>query len=121
MLNVSKVLPVATHGVCHHLVTTGPPISSKFRRLDGEKLTAARQEFNQLERDGIVRRSCSPWASPLHMVKKSNGSWRPCGDFRRLNLVTVKDSYPLPNMQDYASKLVGCKVFSKIDLRKGYH
>ncbi len=47
--------------------------------------------------------------------------WRPCGDFRRLNMVTVADSYPLPNMLDFASKAAGCTIFSKIDLRKGYH
>jgi hypothetical protein len=51
------------------------------------------------------------------MVKKADGSWRPCGDFRRLNLVTEPDVYPLPNMLDFAAKAAGCTVFSKIDLR----
>ena len=78
-------------------------------------------EFEQLKQDGVVRRSDSPWASPLHMVQKADGSWRPCGDFRRLNLVTQPDSYPLPNMLDFANVAAGCKIFSKIDLRKGYH
>jgi hypothetical protein len=55
------------------------------------------------------------------MVKKADGSWPPCGDFRRLNLVTEPDVYPLPNMLDFAAKAAGCTVFSKIDLRKGYH
>jgi hypothetical protein len=113
-------MPAATHGVEHHLVTTGPPIAAKFRRLDGEKLAAARAEFEKMEADGVVRRSTSPWASPLHMVEKADGGWRPCGDFRRLNLVTKPDSYPLPNMMDFAAKAEGCTVFSKIDLRKGY-
>jgi hypothetical protein len=54
------------------------------------------------------------------MVRKADGSWRPCGDFRRLNLVTEPDVYPLPNMLDFAAKATGCTVFSKIDLRKGY-
>jgi hypothetical protein len=57
----------------------------------------------------------------LHMVKKQDGSWKPCGDFRRLNLVMEPDVYPLPNMLDFAAKAAGCKVFSKVDLRKGYH
>jgi len=52
---------------------------------------------------------------------KPDGSWRPCGDYRRLNLVTTKDSYPLPNMADFAERLEGCVIFSKVDLRKGYH
>jgi hypothetical protein len=55
------------------------------------------------------------------MVTKKDGSWRPCGDNRCLNLVTIPDQYPLPNMQDHSSGLPGCTVFSKIDLIKGYH
>jgi hypothetical protein len=94
---------------------------SKFRRLDGEKHAAAKAEFVALERDGVIRHSDSLWASPLHMVRKKDGSWRPCGDFRRLNMVTVPDSYPLPNMMDFSSRMAGCSIFSKIDLRKGYH
>jgi hypothetical protein len=105
----------------HHIKTSGPPIASRFRRLDAEKLVAAKAEFLQLKKDRIVRRSESPWSSPLHMVRKTDGSWRSCGDFRRLNKVTVANSYPLPNMLDFAGKAAGCTIFSKIDLRKGCH
>lgn len=121
VVNPNKVLPPATGGVEHHIETTGRPVSARFRRLDQEKLAAAKTEFEQLEREGIIRRSSSCWASPLHMVKKPNGDWRPCGDYRRLNLITAADKYPLPNMLDFAARLRGCKVFSKLDLRKGYH
>jgi hypothetical protein len=55
------------------------------------------------------------------MVKIQDGSWRPCGDYRRLNAVTVPDSSPIPNMMDFAAKAAGCKVFSKINLKSGYH
>jgi hypothetical protein len=55
------------------------------------------------------------------MVRKADGGWRPCGDFRRLNLATVPDSYPLPNMLDFTSRVAGSRFFSKVDLRKGYH
>jgi hypothetical protein len=55
------------------------------------------------------------------MVKKADGTWRPCGDFRLLNLITEADKYPLPNMTDITSRLAGCTVFSKLDLKKGYH
>jgi hypothetical protein len=55
------------------------------------------------------------------MVRKADGTWRPWGDFRRLNMVTVAYSYPLPNMLDFAREAAGCTIFSKIDLRKGYH
>ncbi len=120
VVNEGKALPVPVHDVVHHIKTIGPPIASQFRRLEGGKLEAVRREFEAMERKGIVRRSTSPWASPLHMVAKKDGSWRPCGDFRRLNLITEADVYPLPNMLDFSDRLSGCKVFSKIDLRKGY-
>ena len=55
------------------------------------------------------------------MVQKSDGSWRPCSDFRGLNLISEVDCYPLPNMADITSSLAGAKVFSKLDLKKGYH
>jgi hypothetical protein len=110
-----------THGITHTIDTTGRPIAARARRLDPEKLRIAKSEFLQLEKAGIVRRSSSPWSSPLHMVPKKNGSWRPCGDYRRLNAVTTPDSYPLPNLHDFTAKLHNCTVFTTIDLVKGYH
>jgi hypothetical protein len=53
-------------------------------------------------------------------VKKKDSTWRPCGDFRRLNLITAEDRYPLPNMADLSARLEGCTIFSKLDLQKGY-
>jgi hypothetical protein len=107
--------------VVHHIITHGPHITSKFRKLDDEKLAAAKAEFKQREEDDIILCSTSPWSSPLHMVRKADKSWWACGNFQRLNLVTEPDIYPLPNMLDFAAKAAGCTVFSKIDLRKGYH
>ena len=65
-----------------------------------------------MESAGIIRRSSSPWAS---------GSWRPCGDYRRLNTQTIPDRYPLPNIADFSSRLHGSKVFTKLDPTKGYY
>ncbi len=73
-----------------------------------------------MERDGVIQRSTLPWASPLHMVPKKDGTWRPCGDIRRLYLVTQPDEYPVPHMLDFMERFSDCTVFSKIDLRKGY-
>jgi hypothetical protein len=70
--NAAKVLPPSSHGVEHFISTKGPPIASKFRWLDAEKLQAAKAEFEQLEKEGIFQRSTSPWASPLHMVMKKD-------------------------------------------------
>jgi hypothetical protein len=89
--------------------------------------TGTRQDQNRqavlkkIEKADIIRRSNSTWASPLHMVPKRDGSWRPCGDFRHLNTITTPDRYPLPNMQDLSDGRHGCTVFRKIDLVKGYH
>jgi hypothetical protein len=109
--NAEGRLPPAKHKTLHHIKTTGPPATARFRRLDAAKL----------EREGIIRRSSSTWSAPLHMVMKPDGTWRPCGDYRRLNLVTTPDSYPLPNIQDLSARLHGCSIFSKLDLRKGYY
>ena len=87
---------------------------AKPRRLDPDKMKAAKEEFSKLETSGIIRRSDSPWSSPLHMVQKKDSGWRPCGDYHRLNNITTPDRYPLPNMQDLNSRLAGCKVFSKL-------
>ena len=121
VVNPSKKLPKVKHQVQHHIETVGRPVTAKYRRLDADKLAAAKAEFAEMERQGIVRRSNSNWSSPLHMVRKSDGTWRPCGDFRRLNVQTQPDQYTCPNIADLTAQLAGCKVFSKLDLRKGYH
>jgi len=115
-------LPPVKHSV-EHTIDTGDarPIAQRYRRLDPEKLAAAKKEFAELELQGIVERSDSPWASPLHMVQKADGTWRPCGDYRRLNLVTKPDKYPPPHIEDLTSQLAGKTIFTKLDLRKGYY
>jgi hypothetical protein len=91
------------------------------RRLDPDKHRIAEKEFLAMEKAGIIRQSNSPWASPLHLVPKKDCFWRPCGTYRCLNAVTIPDRYPLPNMQSLNDLMVGCAVFSKIDLVKVYH
>lgn len=85
----------------HHIETKGPPVASKPRRLNTEKLKAAKEEFLYLQKLGICQPSKSNYASPLHMVLKSNGQYRPCGDYRALNRQTKPDKYPLPHLQDF--------------------
>ena len=68
----------------------------------------------------ICRPSSSRWANPLHMIRKSNGEWRPCGDFRKLNSATVLDTYPLSHIQDFTYQIANYRIFSKIDLVKAF-
>ncbi|XP_039970042.1 uncharacterized protein LOC120781945 [Bactrocera tryoni] len=98
-----------------------PARFSRPRRLSPEKLTAARAEFDYLLKLGICRPSSSNWSSPLHMVRKADGTWRPCWDYRALNAQTIPDRYPLPFLQDFANVLAGNTIFSKIDLQKAFH
>ncbi|GFU61422.1 retrovirus-related Pol polyprotein from transposon opus [Trichonephila clavipes] len=91
--------------VFHCIETKGPPVHARTRRLNPERLAYLKREFGDLMRQGIIRPSKSSYASPIHFVKKSDGSWRICGDFRRLNSVTIPDRYPLPHIHDFVSGL----------------
>ena len=109
-------------GTKHYIETNvEQPVAQRCRRLIGEKLEQVREHFKMLQNQGIVRPSKSPWASPLVVVRKSDGSYRPCGDYRRLNDVTIPDRYPLPRIEDVLHKVGNGKIFSKIDLEKAYH
>jgi hypothetical protein len=70
---------------------------------------------------GYIRPSVSPWGAPVLFVKKKDGTLRLCIDFRQLNKVTVKNKYPLLRIDDLFDQLKYAKIFSKIDLRSGYH
>jgi hypothetical protein len=78
-------------------------------------------KLEELLRKGYICPSVSPWGAPILFVKKNDGTLRLCIDFRQLNKYTIKNKYPLPRIDDLFDELRGANIFSKIDLRVGYH
>ncbi|KAL0556794.1 hypothetical protein IC582_005311 [Cucumis melo] len=97
------------------------PISRAPYRMAPAELKELKVRLQELLDKGFIRPSVSPWGAPVLFVKKNDGSMRLCIDYRELNKVTVKNRYPLPRIDDLFDQLQGATVFSKIDLRSGYH
>ncbi|TYJ97514.1 ty3-gypsy retrotransposon protein [Cucumis melo var. makuwa] len=97
------------------------PISRVSYRMAPAELKELKVQLEKLLDKGFIRPSVSPWGAPVLFVKKKDGSMRLCIDYRELNKVTVKNRYPLPRIDDLFDQLQGATVFSKIDLRSGYH
>lgn len=89
------------YNVVHFIETSGPPVSSKVRRLDTAKMNIAKAEIEMWLKQGICRPSKSNWSSPIHLAKKKDGTWRLCGDYRGLNAKTKPDKYPIPFVTDF--------------------
>ncbi|KAH0765510.1 hypothetical protein KY285_001381 [Solanum tuberosum] len=97
------------------------PISIPPYRMAPAELRELKAQIQELLDKGFIRPSASPWGAPVLFVKKKNGSMRMCIDYRQLNRVTIRNKYPLPRIDDLFNQLQGASVFSKIDLRSGYH
>jgi transposase InsO family protein len=105
-----------------HRINTGdhPPIKQRAYRVSPAERRIIQNEVDKMQKKGIIQPSESPWSSPVVLVRKKDGSWRFCVDYRRLNQVTKKDVYPLPRIDDTLDCLKGAKYFSSIDLYSGY-
>ncbi|GJR13039.1 putative reverse transcriptase domain-containing protein [Tanacetum coccineum] len=90
-------------------------------RLAPSEMKELSEQLQELSDKGFIRPSSSPWGAPVLFVKKKDGSFRMCIDYRELNKLTVKNRYPLPRIDDLFDQLQGSSVYSKIDLRSGYH
>ena len=107
--------------VNHRIHTNNhPPIKQRAYRTSPGKRAEIEKQVAELLADGVIEESCSPWAAPVVLVKKKNGKWRFCVDYRRLNSVTVKDCHPLPRVDDTLDALAGSVWFSTLDFSNGF-
>jgi hypothetical protein len=97
------------------------PISKQPYRMFVEELKELKKQLTELQEAGYIRSSSSPCGAPVLFVQKKEGSQGLCVDYRSLNDVTVKNKCPLPRIEDLFNRMCGARVFSKIDLRLGYH
>ncbi|CAF1442774.1 unnamed protein product, partial [Rotaria sordida] len=106
----------------HHTIPTGdhPPINSVPYRGSLQQQQALKRIIDQLEKSNQIRPSSSPWSSPVLLIKKKDGDYRFVVDYRKLNSITTKDSYPIPTIESTLQQLAGNCCFSKLDLRSGY-
>lgn len=103
------------------LVPSTEPISKTPYHMTAHELVELKVQLEELLAKGLIRPSVSPWGAPVIFVKKKDGSLRLCIDYRQLNKVTIKNRYPLPRIDDLFDQVKGARVFSKIDLKSGYH
>ncbi|GJZ26523.1 putative reverse transcriptase domain-containing protein [Tanacetum coccineum] len=103
------------------LVPGVAPVARALYRLAPSELQELSTQVQELFDKGFIRPSSSPWGAPVLFVKKKDGSFRMCINYHKLNKLTVKNRYPLPRIDDLFDQLQGSRVYSKIDLRSGYH
>ncbi|GJX02956.1 putative reverse transcriptase domain-containing protein [Tanacetum coccineum] len=103
------------------LVPGAAPVARAPYRLAPSEMKELSVQLQELLEKGFIHPSSSPWGAPVLFVKKKDGSFRMCIDYRELNKLTIKNRYPLPRIDDLFDQLQGSSVYSKIDLRSGYH
>nr|GEV42149.1 putative reverse transcriptase domain-containing protein [Tanacetum cinerariifolium] len=103
------------------LIPGAAPVVHAPYCLASSEIKELSEQLKELSEKGFIRPSSSPWGAPVLFVKKKDGSFRMCIDYRELNKLTIKNRYPLPRINDLFDQLQGSSVYSKIDLRSGYH
>ena len=109
------------HGVEHFITTKGPPVHARARCLPPDKLAPTKSELDNMGGHGHYTQGIKSLGITVTHGTQSFWGWRPCGDYRRLNDATVPERYPVPHIQDFSANLAGMRVFSKVDLIRGYH
>ena len=111
-----------TEAVKHRIpVTSEVPIAQPYRRIPPSQFEDVRQHIQELADKGVIRPSSSPYASPIVIVRKKDGSIRLCVDYRKLNAITRRDAFPLPRIDETLDAIGGASFFSTLDLASGYH
>nr|GEW17105.1 hypothetical protein [Tanacetum cinerariifolium] len=103
------------------LIPGAAPVARALYRLAPSEMKELSKQLQDLSDKGFIRPSSSPWGAPVLFVEKKDGSFRMCIDYKELNKLTVKNRYSLPRIEDLFDQLQGSSVYSKIDLRSGYH
>ncbi|GKE48959.1 putative reverse transcriptase domain-containing protein [Tanacetum coccineum] len=119
--DLSGLLPTRQVEFQIDLVPGAAPVARAPYLLAPSEMKELSEQLKELSDKGFIGHSFSPWGAPVLFVKKKDGSFRMCIDYRELNKLTVKNRYPLPRIDDLFDHLQGLSVYSKIDLRLGYH
>lgn len=108
--------------VVRHTIDTSDhrPLRSRPYRVSSSERLITQEHVSKMLQENIIEESSSPWSSPVVLVKKKDGTWRFCVDYRRLNKITKRDVYPLPRIDDALDRLHDANYFSSIDMRTGY-
>nr|GEZ99494.1 retrotransposon protein, putative, Ty3-gypsy subclass [Tanacetum cinerariifolium] len=119
--NTQKGTGASQKATCYECVPGAAPVARAPYRLAPFGMKDLSEQLEELSDKGFIRPSSPPWGAPVLFVKKKDGSFRMCIDYRELNKLTVKNRYPLPRIDDLFDQLQGSSVYSKIDPRSGYH
>jgi hypothetical protein len=103
------------------LLPGSTPISKAHYRMSLPELTELKIQLQELLDKEYITLSVSPWGAPVLFMKIKYGTMRLCIDYRQLNQMTIKNKYPFPKINDLFDQVCGAKIFSKLDLRSGYH
>jgi hypothetical protein len=120
----SKPVELPPRRDCDHSIPLSPDakvVNQRPYRISHHQKNALEEIIKDLLQKGVIRDSASPYSSPVVLVKKRDNTWRKCTDYRKLNMQTIKNKYPIPIIEDLLDELHGAALFSKIDLRSGYH